>query len=137
MDIQQATINELLKHQNKHILKEMAEIARINKIRLCVYAKEGYIQHFHIYTPNGNSACLRFKENAYFPHDKSKDKLEDDELKQVVKLLKMQNEDYPEYTNWQVAIKVWNRNNAQDNEKKKLETDLKMPNYKSPEYKLK
>ena len=49
-----------------------------------------------------------------------------------MEFMKQPNKDFDNYTNWEVAIRVWNISNP--SESVKLDTNLKMSLYKSPRY---
>lgn len=49
-----------------------------------------------------------------------------------MEFMKQPNKDFDNYTNWEVAIRVWNISNP--SELVKLDTNLKMLLYKSPRY---
>lgn len=119
-------------NRNTHILEEMSQISRKDNVIIKVYGREGFIPHFHIDTSQGKKACLQFKENAYFAHNKYVDKLDDNELQLVKDILNASDTDNPSMTNWQIAVLLWNRNNTHAN--KKLPTDLPMPSYDNPKY---
>lgn len=127
-------LDENIENNETHKLEEMSEIVRKNNIIIKVFGREGYIPHFHIYTTDGKKACLQFKENAYFAHDKYLDTLDTNDLKLIMNLMKQESEDMPGKTNWEAAIIVWNMNNASSDKTKKLPLDLQMPSYKSPRY---
>lgn len=125
-------LNNSIKDTSTHKLEEMAEIGRQGYFIIKVFGKEGPAQHFHIYTAKGKQVCLQFKDNAYFAHDKYTDTLNNAELKDIMEFMRQPNKDFDNYTNWEVAIRVWNISNP--NESVRLDTSLEMPIYKSPRY---
>lgn len=141
------TLFESLVDTNVHKLEEMGEIANFKyNIYICVYAREGYVPHFHVYIGNKalggkekkksmKSACLQFKENAYFAHNKDcEDKLNNDELDKIMEIMMDRNKEDSSKTNWEASILLWNWNNASRDERKRLDLKTKMPNYKDPRY---
>lgn len=125
-------LNDSIKDTKTHKLEEMAEIGRQDYFLIKVFGKEGPVQHFHIFTSDKRKICLQFKDNAYFAHGKYLDKLNNNELKDIMRFMEQPNKDFDNYTNWEVAIRVWNISNP--TEAFKLDTKLNMPIYKSPRY---
>ena len=134
----EATVQKLIELDNSiedtktHKLEEMAEVGRQDYFLVKVFGKEGPVQHFHIFTSDGRKVCLKFKENAYFAHGKYLDKLNNNELKDIMNFMEKPNEKVEGYTNWQVAIFIWNLSNT--NKNVQLDNKLQMPNYHNPRY---
>lgn len=116
---------------------EMATVKwGFDSIKLAVYGSEGPIPHFHFYKgiapeksipPNTKGGgCICIEEAKYFVHSSHKATLNNKEAEHLIDFLRMQNKTFPELTNWQYILGLWNDSNS---DQKQVSLDLKIPDY--------
>lgn len=114
------------------LLCEMSKVAEFNGYNLIVWTNdEGQEPHFHVTKGRNPTApdfdcCIKFGSAEYFPHSGHCDKMPRKHLKDLVALLKSNDEDaVGNQTFWQSLIGDWNRNNN----RRKIPLTTEMPDY--------
>jgi len=114
---------------------ERACIGYINEQEYEVFVNtddEGYIPHFHIRSNDKHvkwfETSIRYDSPQYFFHEGKEEYLDSQEREMLNDFFKqkVKSKKFREFTNWQLAIFEWNKNNS----KMQLDEDLPIPDYK-------
>ena len=111
-------------------LCEMIEAGRFEDCKLCVYANEGPIPHFHFYSKTGGDyggGCIRLDLPEYFNHGNHTEKLNRRNIKRVQEWAKSPHRLLGRYglNNWEAMCIYWNDSNPDH----PLPDNLEMPDY--------
>lgn len=131
----QDIIDDIITHKN---LTKMARVGFLNakpkkkkgSSQYEVYVNtddDGNIPHFHLRNAKDWSefhSCIEFEDAKYFEHGNKNSELNTNLKKSLVEFFNKQAENF-DYTNWELALRLWNTNNRRVN----VDTDLEMPDY--------
>lgn len=126
MNLEEATMNELIKYESVHILEEMSSPGPAYRgYRFFVYGGEGRYPHMHI-TKNGKTVCCPRLDCLDYWH-KEKFKKCDSNLREILyEYMKMPYRNRKFHgTNWDYLVDAWNGNNTCH----EMSEDLEMPDY--------
>ena len=124
-------INRSISLQNEDQLLEMATLGEVQKYVIVVFTNDsGNIPHYHYMDKSTRGqefhTCIKLESAEYFHHTGKEDVLNSAQRKKLVEFLESPHHRYKEETNWQHLLYLWNNEN---NSSKKVDEDLKMPNY--------
>lgn len=114
-----------------HLL-EMATLGRTaSNYCIVIYTNDpGNIPHFHYVDAATRGqcfhACIRLDCCEYFSHTGKEDKLRSGQRKELVRFLQQPHDRYPQETNWQHLLYLWNNENNSDVQ---ISEDSIMPDY--------
>lgn len=133
MNKNKSTANETLLYQHMNpydsTLVEMIEAGRFENYRVCVYANEGPVPHFHFYqnSEDTQGGCIRLDRAEFFPHGSHQATVGGRVKKQICDWMKSPHRQLGKYglNNWQAMCIYW----GDSNPNYPLPENLEMPDY--------
>ena len=112
----------------ERVISDKYRSKKYGPCKIQMYDNEGPIPHFHIENKNKSfRCCIKLTEPEYFDHGKNTGKLNTDDVKNLIKLLKQPADEGLDITLYEFMCALWN--NSYNKNKEKINHPYIMPDY--------